>query len=208
MWFRMPDPPFQPLGRYCLHIYIPQSIPLSACGGFIGLDLRTLVGRTLCGLRLASTCAPIIAWLVTLVKGFSEIFSDFFAPLVSPLPWIPFGAWRAYRNPRPALTPTYPSLVATSCFALRFTARASHRNLLALAIDSLGDHPPSMVLLYHTRSDLSRVFWDFFVGIPNPQAGISGSQDLYFVTMASPCSATIRVPRRGWGSHPLLTLTV
>ena len=180
MWFRMPDPPFQPRGRYCLHIYIPQSIPLSACGGFIGSVLRTLVGLTRYGLRLAST----------------------YAPLVSPLPWIPFGAWRAYRNPRPALTPTYPSLVATSCFALRFTARASHRNLLALAIDSLGDHPPSMVLLYHTRSDLSRVFWDFFVGIPNPQAGISGSQDLYFVTMASPCSATIRVPRRGWGPHP------
>ena len=35
------------------------------------------MGLTRYGLRLASTCAPIIAWLVTLVKGFSEIFSDF-----------------------------------------------------------------------------------------------------------------------------------
>ena len=111
--------------------------------------LRTLVGLTRYGLRLAST----------------------YAPLVSPLPWIPFGARRAYRNPRSALTPTYPSLVATSCFALRFIARASHRNLLALAIDSLGDHPPSMVLLYHTRSNLSRVLLGFFCWDPEPTSG-------------------------------------
>ena len=45
-----------------------------------GEVLRTLVGRTLCGLRLPSSCAPIIAWLVTLVKGFSEIFFGFFCP--------------------------------------------------------------------------------------------------------------------------------
>ena len=46
----------------------------------MGEDLRTLVGRTLCGLRLPSTCAPIIADRDPLVKGFSEIFSEFFVP--------------------------------------------------------------------------------------------------------------------------------
>jgi len=91
-------------------------------------------------------------------------------PLVSPLPRIPFGAWQtrlscavAPINPHPhgALLPAYPSLAATSRIAFRFTARVSHRDLLTLATVSLGDHPPSMVLLYHGLFRLSRVFEDF-----------------------------------------------
>jgi hypothetical protein len=42
--------------------------------------LRTLAGRTLCGLCLPSPCALIIADRDPLVKGFSEIFSEFFCP--------------------------------------------------------------------------------------------------------------------------------
>lgn len=38
------------------HTCIPQSIPLLACGGFIGSVLRTLMGLTRYGLCLASTC--------------------------------------------------------------------------------------------------------------------------------------------------------
>ena len=71
----LPPSGFQALPCCCLHIYIPQS-RTSACGGFIGSVLRTRVGRTLCGLCLASTCAPIIADRDPLVKGFLRSFYE------------------------------------------------------------------------------------------------------------------------------------
>ena len=86
VWFRIPDPPFKPLGGLGAHLNpfgsrgssprIPQSIPLSPCGGFIGSVLRTLVGHTLCGLCLASTCALIISPIGSAVKGFLKISSE------------------------------------------------------------------------------------------------------------------------------------
>jgi hypothetical protein len=57
------------------------------------------------------------------------------------------------------LAGTNASVVAPSHIALRFTARASHRDLLALAFGSLRNRLPSMVLLYHGRISLSRTFF-------------------------------------------------
>ena len=53
---------------------IPQSIPLSPCGGFIGSDLLTLMGLTLCGLCLASTCAPYYSRSGSACQGGLRIF--------------------------------------------------------------------------------------------------------------------------------------
>lgn len=192
------------------------------------------MGLTLCGLCLASTCALIIADLDPLVKGFSEIFSEFFVPLVSPL-GIPFRTCPTYSEPNPDLTGYL--FLAGSVPVATFTDLQSHRDLLWWSPRSLRNHPLSMVLLYHTRLGLSRVFQKFlkiFLSSPhylifcdggarayfsrlptrflamvvNPLrfSGVLPPQGLYFATMASPCSATVGVPRRGWGSHPLLTL--
>ena len=226
MWFRIPDPPFQPLGGLGAHLSpfgprgssprIPQSIPLSPCGGFIGSDLRTLVGRTRYGLCLASTCAPIIADQDPLVKGFSEIFSEFFVPQF--LRASPAGLGR----------PTAPTLVG-DCYppCLGGGAQPHHLPTFRAIAACSGGHPiplessPFDGLILSRFSGFVKGFLKVFQldgssarQLPPLQgrlwgnqlySGISGSQGLYFATMASPCSATIRGPRRGWGSHPLLT---
>ena len=87
-------------------------------------------------LCLPSPCAPIIACLVTLVKGFEKIF-------LGSLSAIPRGS----------------------------RLLQSDQRLAGLAV-----------------------------------LGFERIARLAFVTVASPCSATIRGPWRGWGSLPLLTL--
>ena len=60
------------------------------------------------------------------------------------------------------------------------------------------------------RACFSRLPTRFLAMVVNPLrfSGDLPPQGLYFATMASPCSATVGVPRRGWGPHPLLTMTL
>lgn len=70
----LPASGFQALPCCCLHIYIPQS-RTSACGGFIGNGLTDSHGSHPLRLRHPSTCTPIIADRILLVKGFEKLFS-------------------------------------------------------------------------------------------------------------------------------------
>ena len=160
----MPDPPFQPLGRYCLHIYIPQSIPLSACGGFIGRGLTDSRGSHPLWASPSLILCPYYSMACYACQGVFRNFFGFFLPL---------SFLRSHGSPsglgRPD-SPPFRSDHPHPCAALlpampwwrrpdaSFTDFPRHRVLRGQSLDSLGDHPPSMVLLYHTRSDLSRVF--------------------------------------------------
>lgn len=85
MRFRIPDPLFQPLSGVGEHLNpfgsrgssprIPQSIPLSPCGGFIGSVLRTLVGRTpLWALPRLNLCL----YYIMVGRACQGFFEDFF----------------------------------------------------------------------------------------------------------------------------------
>ena len=70
---------------------IPQS-RTSACGGFIGSVLRTLVGLTRSGLRLASTCCQPWGPSPQLTGRLSPARGARFAPACGPWAWYPIGA--------------------------------------------------------------------------------------------------------------------
>ena len=199
---RVPDAPL-----LLPHIYIPQS-RTSACGGFHREGLTDSRGSHASGLTachrtlgLPSTCAPIIADCDPLVKGFSEIFSDFFVPSFQ-FPTSPMGLGR----PDPTLVGyCYPPFLGGGSQTHRLPT------FRAIAPCSGGQSVPLGIpsLRWSYCITLQRVcqgFFEDFYGILSPYSGDLPPQGVYFATMASPCSATVGVPQRGWGSHPLLTL--
>ena len=214
MRFRMPDPLFQPLGGIActfepfltprlLTSYTAKH-PSFGLRWFHRLGLTDSHGSHPLGLCLASTCALIIADLDPLVKGFSEIFSEFFLSLSFHPLGSPSGLARLIRSLTPTLRATSSSRVAYQSQRLP--------TFRAIATCSGGQPDPLGIIPFRwsyciTLGWVCQGFLRIFFADPRTSySGISGSQDLAFVTLASPCSATIRGPRRGWGSHPLLTL--
>jgi len=166
--FRIPDPPFHPRGGVAQHLYTAK---------YPSFGLRW---SHRFGLTDSHGSHPL--WALPRLN----------LPAVSGSLSHPLRDRHAPQCPCTALVPAMPRWRRPDA---SISAITSHRVLLALAHPSLWDHPLSMVLVYHRRARLSRVFWKLF-------SGVLPSQGVYFATWrplarlrwASLGGAGVRIP--------------
>lgn len=169
---------------------IPHHLALSPCGEVIGKGLTDSRGShpalwTLCGLCPSLALYHYYNRWLGVCQGVSENFFRILAlrsfsvcPLRSMVDQTPRTSFGS-SSPSEALLPAIPRWRRPDA---SFTDLPRHRVLRGWSLDPLGNHP-----LPITRE--------------NSEGKVCADH------LASPCSATFGVPRRGWGSHPLLTMT-
>ena len=159
MRFRIPDPPFHPRGGVAQHLYTAK---------YPSFGLRW---SHRFGLTDSHGSHPL--WALPRLN----------LPAVSGSLSHPLRDRHAPQCPCTALVPAMPRWRRPDA---SISAITSHRVLLALAHPSLWDHPLSMVLVYHRRARLSRVFGNFFREFSHRKA----------------CTLPLGVPLLGYDGRP------
>ena len=145
--------------------------------------------------------------------GFPKFFSDFFAPQFLRVSPAEHGRPDSLTASRFSIIPT----LVRHCYPpfLSGGAQALHLPTFRATVPCSGGHqiplessPFDGLIISYAVWFVKGFFEEFLRGSSARPSGITSVVRSAHNHLASPCSATAGVPRRGWGSHPLLTVTI